>query len=118
MHAYVFDYQLSCWCPARPTDPVPPTEPVRIEVRADTIARVLSLVTGDEVPAASPPINWPTVDSLFQDVERLTEWSGRADWQARYHETFGYPTFVSGFLPDAGPNGFTMVAANLVRLDE
>ena len=56
-HNYAFDYDIQ----AMAMHP-----PVRIEVRADVVSRVVNRETGAELTSAG----WPTIDGLFAKIEQ------------------------------------------------
>jgi hypothetical protein len=90
IHEYAFDYDVAAMVN---------TPPVRIEVRADTVAHVVVRATGQEVPRQG----WPTVDSLFARARALVA-------NDQYHPTIaydaqrGFPTEIDAIshVPDTG----------------
>lgn len=102
LHSYDFDYQFS----AMIASPAP--QPVRISVRADTVARVVSVPTGDEVTLVFP---WPTIDVLFdRAAQALASPDDRPT--ITYDAQLGYPTSINALsrVPDAG---WSATATNL-----
>jgi hypothetical protein len=90
IHAYSFDYD-------RISNAF--SLPVHIEVSGDKVARVTDRTTGVVYPNAG----YPTVDSLFAEIERaIPNRNGRVS--ATYDTTLGYPTVVSigSNIPDTG----------------
>lgn len=94
VHAYAFDYDVIAMA-QRPG--------VRIEVRGDTVARVVDRATGAELPTAG----WPTIDSVFAEARAAL---ARTEYHARvmYDGTRGYPTRVE-VVSDVPDTGFTLV---------
>jgi hypothetical protein len=85
LHDYEFDYQLICFCAPDAT------EQVHVVVRGDTIAAVTRVRDG--LPAARQYAAWPSVDSLFADVQRrLDQHVARLD--VTYDQTYGYPRAI------------------------
>ena len=84
--------------------------PVRIEVRADTVYRVVDLATGHELAVAG----WPTIDSLFAQIDSLDTHDG--DWTVTvaYDARFGYPAHI---VADghAGDRWFEILVENFDR---
>jgi hypothetical protein len=95
-HSYTFDYQRTAFLA-----PVA-TQPVRITVRADTVAAVVNRETGAVVPL-SLGITWPTVDSLFADAARVAAGDPTsATTSVRYDPQWGFPIelVVAARVPD------------------
>jgi hypothetical protein len=105
---YEFEFQRSCFClPAV-------TEPVRITVRNDVVTAVIR--TRDGQPASATVGAWPTVDSLFADVQRRIEQNAeRLD--VEYDAAYGYPRSIAvDVLQMAADDEYFLTAANLRRL--
>jgi hypothetical protein len=103
---YDFNFRRSCFCGSEST------EPVRVEVRAGQLSRVISLTTAQDV-TSTPYATWPTIDSLFVWTERSVGYKYRLTitYDAAHH----FPAHVSGDIPDTVDDEFTHTATNLVR---
>jgi len=101
---YDFDYQKTCFCAPLAT------QPVRIEVRAGNISRVVSLVDGQTVVAQ---LIWPTIDSLFVWTERALD--GEYNITISYDPINHFPTRVSGDIPRVADEEFVHTSSNFVR---
>ena len=90
IHAYAFNLQTQAMLSG---------PPVRIEVRADTVARVVNRATGAELTVR----DWPTVDSLFVSAEDLLRGDNYHP-TIRYAPRLGYPVEIDAAsdIPDAG----------------
>lgn len=86
LHYYAFEYDLD----SRVNPPR-----VRIDVMADTVAHVVVVETGQELPVAG----WPTVDSLFAELDGL---AARPDVRltVTYDPGLGFPTHITGLFAD------------------
>jgi hypothetical protein len=102
---YDFDFDRSCFCPPEILDPV------RIEVRAGEISRIVNLQTGETVQPQF--FGWPTIDSLFAWTDRNFD----VDYKLSitYDPTHHFPTRVQGDIPDAIDDEFVRTATNFVR---
>lgn len=89
VHAYAFDYDDSATVNKTP---------VRIEVQADTVARVVARETGAELSRAG----WPTIDTLFVRAHAVV---GNGQYQVliSYDTQYGFPTRItaSSSVPDS-----------------
>ena len=105
---YEFEFRRGCFCPTEAT------EHVRITVRNDVVASVIR--TRDGQPASSNVGPWPTVDSLFADVQRRIDQNAeRLD--VEYDATYGYPrSIVVDVLATMVDDEYFLSAANLRRL--
>jgi hypothetical protein len=86
LHDYEFDYQLSCFCAPEST------EQVHIVVRGDDVSSVVRVRDG--LPAGSRPGGWPTVETLFADVQRLLDAKAER-LEVTYDPTYGYPRQIA-----------------------
>jgi hypothetical protein len=103
---YDFNFRRSCFCGSEST------EPVRVEVRAGQLSRVISLTTAQDVTSA-PYATWPTIDSLFVWAER--SFGHKYRLTVTYDAAHHFPASVSGDIPDAIDDEFTHIATNFVR---
>jgi hypothetical protein len=109
IHAYSYDYRQSCFCP----DEI--TEPVRIEVRNDTVHSVISRRTQLALPLGRAfGGGWPTVDSLFAHAERLYQ-AGQYTIDIAYDATYRFPTRLNADIPVAVDDELSITATNLVK---
>ena len=79
-HDYDFDFQRNCACSLKAT------QPVRVHVRNDAVARVIDIQGGDVTPQADIP--WPTVDSLFRwsrDLLNDRAFAVEVEFDTTYH---------------------------------
>lgn len=106
IHDYDFHFQRSCYCGAEST------EPVRVEVRAGILSRVISVATGQDA-AQSPYATWPTIDSLFVWTERSFSYDYKIT--ILYDRAHHFPARVTGDFPGAIDDEFTHTATNFVR---
>ena len=105
---YEFEFRRGCFCPTEAT------EPVRITVRGGVVASVTR--TRDGQPAASNVGPWPTVDSLFDDVQRRIDQNAER-LEVEYDATFGYPrSIVVDVMAMMVDDEYFLSAANLRRL--
>lgn len=99
VHDYSFDFDV---------DAMVNSPPVRIDVRGDTVARVVVRATGAELSRAG----WPTVDSLFGRARALI---GGAQYHpiVTFDATLGYPTLINA-ASDVPDTGYQIRVANFV----
>ncbi|HET7458157.1 MAG TPA: DUF6174 domain-containing protein [Gemmatimonadaceae bacterium] len=81
-HDYVFDYDVMAMVA---------TPPVRVEVRADTVYRVVERATGQDLTAQR---TWPTIDALFAELDTLVT-RRDIDLSVTYDAQRGYPTLIA-----------------------
>ena len=105
---YEFEFHRSCFC-------VPETtEPVRITVRNHLVSTVVR--TRDGQLATTSGVRWPTVDSLFADVDALSA-SEPERLVVDYDPTYGYPRSIAVDVSlTVADDEYTLSAANLRRL--
>lgn len=109
VHSYSYDFHQSCFCPPEIT------EPVRIEVRNDTVYRVTSTLTQAAMPLTRAFVGgWPTVDSLFAQVERLYQ-GGQYTVDIEYHVTYRFPIRLFADIPRAIDDELSITATNFVK---
>jgi hypothetical protein len=106
IHDYDFDYRLECECLAAAI------QPVRIEVRKDTIARVLDAAGAEIAPTEG--VRWPTVDSLFLWTRDLAN-NRSYTVEVGFDGTLDFPNFLRGDVPQAVDDEFIHRASNLVE---
>jgi hypothetical protein len=108
IHDYEFEFRRVCFCLPEAT------EPVRITVRNDVVTSVVRMRDGQ--PASANVASWPTVDSLFADVQRSIDQNAeRLD--VDYDATYGYPrSVVVDALAAMVDDEYFLSAANLRRL--
>ena len=108
IHDYEFEFRRICFCLPEAT------ETVRITVRNDAVASAVRARDGQ--PASANVGSWPTVDSLFADVQRSIDQNAeRLD--VEYDVTYGYPrSIVVDMLATMADDEYFLSAANLRRL--
>ena len=85
-HNYSFTYRAVCFCASFATDSV------RVEVRADTVATLTYIASGEPVPAERRFI-FPTVNDLFDVLEDAFV-RRASEITATYDATYGFPKDV------------------------
>lgn len=103
---YDFEYRKSCFCP------VELTNLHGIEVRAGVVVRVVNRLTG-QVVSTGPTNLWPTIDSLFAQTERNFGYGYKL--KITYDGAYHFPAYVSGDIPMAVDDEFTLWAEALTR---
>jgi hypothetical protein len=108
IHAYVFEYNRSCFCPPEIL------RRVRIDVRGDTIFRVTDVQSGSDVTHLEFA-RWPTIDSLFASARRTIS---NDDWkyEIEYDPTFSYVRRFSGDIPNAADDEFVETVHTFARV--
>ncbi len=80
--AYEYDLTIFCFCPH--------VDPVRVQVRADTVFSVTLVETGAPV---EDPFRARTIDELFDVIEdAVAQEANQLD--VEYDEAFGYPSRI------------------------
>ncbi len=97
---YSFAYRHDCFCPDG-------GRRVRITVRSGLVTDVTPADAGGPLDSQAPS-RWPTVDTLFAQLDALVRDEPREDWEfdAQYNPALGYPTTIRLTAPpdvtDAG----------------
>ena len=100
--AYEYDLTIFCFCPH--------VDPVRVQVRADTVFSVILVETGAPV---EEPFRARTIDELFDVIEDAV--AQKADQlDVEYDEAFGYPSRIYvDYRITIADEEMTFVAENL-----
>ncbi len=99
---YEYDLTIFCFCPH--------VDPVRVQVRADTVFSVILVETGAPV---EEPFRARTIDELFDVIEDAV--AQKADQlDVEYDEAFGYPSRIYvDYRITIADEEMTFVAENL-----
>ena len=104
---YQFEYTRMCFCALG-------GERVRIEVRNDAVVAVTSVRTGQSL-LNTPNGNWPTVDGLFDAVQRAIDTDAHK-LDVDYDAQLGYPTKIDiDHIKNAIDDEVVHTATGLVR---
>ena len=105
---YEFEFRRICFCLPEAT------EPVRITVRNAVVSSVIR--TRDGQPTSINVASWPTVDSLFVEIQRRID-DDAERLEVEYDPTYGYPRSMTvDILAMAADDEYWVSATNLRRL--
>ena len=105
-NSYSFVYRRSCFCPP------PDNQSVRIVVFEDQVVSVTATSTGEEIDGTDLE-SWPTINALFDYVERAID-EGADELTVEYHAEWFYPTLISiDWLRDAVDDEISHTASGL-----
>ena len=103
--AYSFEYQLICFCPP---------QVVRVSVNDGQVVGVVT-VANDSALAPQQWAYFPTIDTLFAEIRRLSHEHDLRDVKVEYDPALGYPTLIETISqPSIADGGSAQYVRSLV----